>query len=208
MSYKPTVRALPRGRIAQWGRERLDALSTLELQQLLDNARRLKETELAATCDEILGTRPYGRPRAARANRLVAFAKAFEKHGISVRSRRWSRGGIRTDGAVVMCLPAGDVRTTEDGDSCLLWAPNDANEHPWSDTPGGQERLEHCRIALERGAAEGLLSYSKGAAAGAEPGDDSVADLKVDAAAMLSLRIEKRGEQYWARWNEKTAEAK
>ena len=36
--------------------------------------------------------------------------------------------------------------------------------------PGGSERLEHCRLALERGAAEGLLIYGK-RTAGAPPKD-------------------------------------
>jgi len=63
-TYKPTP--LPRGRIAQWSRERLEALSITELRQLMDNAQRLKEVELAVTCQEILVARPNGMPRAAR----------------------------------------------------------------------------------------------------------------------------------------------
>lgn len=60
MKTVPAARVLPRGRVAKWSRERLDALSTLELRQLLINAQRLMETEIAAMCDEILTSRPRG----------------------------------------------------------------------------------------------------------------------------------------------------
>lgn len=49
---------LPRGRVANWTREQLDKLSTDELRTLLANAQGLKETEVAALCNEILDTRP------------------------------------------------------------------------------------------------------------------------------------------------------
>ena len=48
---------LPRGRVANWTRERLDKLSTDELRALRANAEGLKETEVAALCSDILGTR-------------------------------------------------------------------------------------------------------------------------------------------------------
>ena len=51
---KENIRVLPRGRISQWSREQLDKLSTPELRALLVNAERLKETEVAALCTEIL----------------------------------------------------------------------------------------------------------------------------------------------------------
>ncbi|HXI37838.1 MAG TPA: hypothetical protein VNH80_13095 [Burkholderiales bacterium] len=72
-TYKPIP--LPRGRIAQWSRERLEALSITELRQLMDNAQRLKEAELAATCQEILTARPNGMPRAPRRAKAPAEAK-------------------------------------------------------------------------------------------------------------------------------------
>ena len=197
---KPVVSNLPRGRIVQWSRERLDALSTIELRQLFTNAQRLNETELAAVCDELLGARPMGRPRVKRLTKLSSFADAFEKHGVSLRSKRWSRGGIRSDGAVVVGIPANEVRSNKKGDSCLLWAPNEGNTRPWSDTPGGLERLEHCRIAHERGAAEGLLTYSKRAASGSDEDEGIPPAPRVDAETTLSLRVEKVGEQYWAHW--------
>jgi hypothetical protein len=190
---KENVRILPRGRISQWSRERIDKLSTAELRALLINAERLKETEVAALCNEILGARPRGHAPVRRDKRglpahgLVTRTKAFEMHGVSPRNRTWSRGGVRTDGAVVLTLRVDEVQPAAVGKACLLWGPNVAGSRPWSDSPGGQERLEHCRMALERGAAEGLLIY------GAKTD-------RVDAQTVLKLQVEKRDDEYWATW--------
>ena len=73
---------LPRGRVAQWSREQIDKLSTLELRALLANAERLHEPEVAAICNELLDGRPHGHPparrraRAAEARELVTRNKA------------------------------------------------------------------------------------------------------------------------------------
>jgi hypothetical protein len=191
---------LERGRIATWSKEKLSKLTTLELRALLANAERLQEEEVAALCNELLDARPRGRPPVRRdkhsgaGRRLITRAKAFEKHGVIAANRVWSRGAIRTDGAertVVFLLRADEVQKTEDTDNYLLWAPNVKNSHSWSDTPGGQERLEHCRIALERGVAEGMLIFGKGNAHGTS------AD-RVDAGHILNLSIEKRRKEYWA----------
>jgi len=78
------MQILARGRIAQWGKEKINALSTLELRQLLANALRLKETELAALCDELLGARPRGHAVVRRqkpkgqARGLIALGKSTE----------------------------------------------------------------------------------------------------------------------------------
>ena len=192
MNQRRDVRLLPRGRIAKWSKEQIDKLSTLELRALLDNAQRLNEPEVAALCNELLDARPRGRPPARRdrkagpVRRLVTRGKAFDVHGVSLRSRVWSRGGVRSDGAVVLAIAADDVQKLDSTNSYLLWAPNIGDSRPWSDTPGGTERLEHCRNALERGAAEGLLTYN-----GKGPE-------RVDAETVLQLRVEKRGEEYWA----------
>ena len=203
MSERRDARLLPRGRIAKWSKEQIDKLSTPELRALLVNAERLKEPEVAALCNEILDARPRGRPPARRdrkagpARQLVTRAKAFQMHGVSVRSRVWSRGGVRGDGAVVLAIVADELQAVGDAHSYLLWAPNVGDSRPWSDTPGGAERLEHCRIALERGAAQGLLMYGT-RAAGAAPKDNGTGTERVDAQTVLSLRVEKRGEEYWA----------
>jgi len=203
MSERRDLRLLPRGRIAKWSKEQIDRLSTPELRALLVNAERLKEPEVAALCNELLDARPRGRlpvPRDRRsgpARRLVTRGKALATHGVSVRSRVWSRGGVRNDGAVMLVVAADGVQKVDGAHSYLLWAPNVEDSRPWSDTPGGRERLEHCRIALERGAAEGLLTYGK-RAAGAAPKDNGASADRVDAETVLSFRVEKRGEEYWA----------
>ena len=46
--------------------QRIDKLSTPELRALLVNAERLKETEVAALCTEILDARPRGHAPARR----------------------------------------------------------------------------------------------------------------------------------------------
>ena len=186
------TRPLPRGRIAKWSREQLDRLSTPELKTLRENAEHLKEPEVAALCSELLDARRR-RPRRT----LIARGRAFAMHGVTLRSRVWSCGGVRDDGAVVLAVMADEVQKSEGADCYLLWAPNVDGSRPWSDTPGGIERLEHCRAALERGAAEGLLTYGK-RAAGAAPKDDGTSGQRMNAAVVLRLRIEKRGDEYWA----------
>src|SRR5712664_4473772 len=175
---------LPRGRVAKWSKE---------------------ETEIAALCKELLDARPRGHApvrrhkQAGEPRRVVTRGKAFEMNGVSLGNRVWSCGGVRTDGAVLLSMRAEDVQKAEGANSCLLWAPNIADSRPWSDSPGGKERLEHCRIALERGAAEGLLIYGK-RAAGAPPEDKLPRADRVDAETVLNLRVEKRGDEYWASW--------
>ena len=47
-------------RAAQWTREKIDSLSTVEVRQLRDNAQRLNEAEIVALCEQVLGSRPRG----------------------------------------------------------------------------------------------------------------------------------------------------
>lgn len=202
------MQILARGRVAKWSKEKVNALSTPELRQLLANAERLKEAEVAALCHEVLGERPRGhaavRPHKPKgeARRLVTRGKAFAMRGVSLRSRSWSRGGVRPgDGAVVLTVWAEEVQKADGVNHTLLWAPNVADSRPWSDKPGGKERLEHCRLALERGEAEGLLVYGK-RLEGSLPEEKASSVDGVDAESVLNLRIEKRGEEYWATWTE------
>lgn len=205
MKELSAARMTPRGRIAKWSKEQLEKLSTIELRALLGNAERLKEIEVATLCTEILTARPRGMVLARRswrrgeARRLVSRGRAFEIHGVSLRSRNWSRGGIRTDGAVLLAVRADEVQKGGATSSTLLWAPNLADAHPWSDTPGGQERLEHCRMAIEHGAAEGLMAYP-GQAGSAPAESKSTRAERIDADNVLKLQVEKRGEEYWATW--------
>jgi hypothetical protein len=203
-SFKSKAPLLPRGRISTWSRERLDKLSTAELRTLRENAERLKESEVAALCDEILGTRPRHRGPTRRhalgpLKGLVTRGKAFELHGVTPRNRVWSRGGLRTDGAVVLTLRVEEVQRAGVASECLLWGPNVENSRPWSDTPAGQERLEHCRMALERGTADGLLAYGGPSMNGAAGHIGGKAE-RVDAQTVLKLEVESRDGEYWARW--------
>lgn len=181
-----------RGRVAKWDREKIDTLSTPELRQLMVNAEQLGEPEIAAMCREILDVRPRGHAAARRirpngVRRLVTRGKAFEMRGVPLASRNYSRGGIREeDGKVMFALPYADVQKTDAGNSALLWGPNAGGARPWSDKPGGRERLEHCLAALQRGEAEAMLAYDKG----------------MDADQVLRLKVEQRGEEYWATWTD------
>lgn len=200
-----------RGRAALWTRDRIEALSTIEVRQLLDNAQRLGESEMAAICDEVLGARPRGRvaerkPRRKRSSReLVSRGAALGARGVVPRNRTWSRSGVReADGTVVMTLWADDVQTAGHRSECLLWAPNVGGTRAWSDSPGGKERLAHCRLAHARGRAEGLLVYGV-RLEGTLP-EQKVQHLDgVDAENVLAIRVEQRGEEYWAVWSRATA---
>lgn len=69
---------LNRGRAALWTKDKIDLLSTPEVRNLHANAERLLETEIAALCIEVLGTRPRSgvpapvKPPAPRARRAKA----------------------------------------------------------------------------------------------------------------------------------------
>ena len=56
-----------RGRITKWTKEKLSTLSKIELTQLLANAERLKEPEVAAFCRELLSERRKKPKTAAKA---------------------------------------------------------------------------------------------------------------------------------------------
>lgn len=192
-----------RGRAALWTRERIEQLSTDELRLLHANALRLDEAALASLCDEVLGTRPRGRLVERRPSRkriqhgLVSRLAALGLRGVTPRNRTWSRGGVRAgDGVVVFVLWAEDGRYLGGHSEHLLWSPNTGGARAWSDSPGGQERLEHCREALGRGMAEGLLAY--GVRLEGTPPEEKVLHLDgVDPANLLDLRVEQRGEEFW-----------
>jgi hypothetical protein len=56
------MQPLNRPRVAHWTQERIETLSTPEVRQLMANAERLAEPEIAALCSAVLA----GRPRARR----------------------------------------------------------------------------------------------------------------------------------------------
>jgi hypothetical protein len=195
-----------RARVETWTREKIESLTTVEVRQLEANAIRLAETEIAALCDEVLDARPHGRAPVRRvagkgeARRLVPRANALGQRGVTLHNRVWSRGGVRpSDGTVVFALWADDVQAVDGASSYLLWAPNVDGSRPWSDTPGGRERLEHCRLAAEGGGAEGLLVYGE-RMEGTLPDDKALSVQGADPHIVLTLRVDKRGEEYWASW--------
>jgi hypothetical protein len=208
-----TVEGLPgRDRSSEWTIERLRRMTVQEIRQLQDNAVRLNELGVAALCSEALKLRPRaplaprGRssPR-TRARRLIARMNAFEARGVYPQDPRTAWGGVRkADGAVVLALWADAVLCADGTCSYLLWAPNIAGARPWSDKPAGQERLQHCKRALQLGRAEGLLVYGE-ALQGHLPEDKAHAVHGVDAEIVLTFQVQLRGEEYWAVWGKKAA---
>ena len=65
-----------RGRVAKWSREQIDSLTTLEVRQLLVNAERLQETEVAAICNALLDERPRGRAPVRKPKLKIAAVKS------------------------------------------------------------------------------------------------------------------------------------
>ena len=196
-------------RATSWTAERIIALSTPEVKQLRENAERLQEPEVAALCTRVLKERPRvarsakpPAPRRKGERLLVSRTMAFGMRGVGLANRFWSRSGLTRDGAVMFALWAEDVQHDSHGASHLLWAPNLDGARPWSDKPGGLERLEHCRRALERGSATGLLVYGK-RLEGVLPDEKAERVDGADAEVSVTLRVEKRGEEYWALWGGK-----
>lgn len=202
--------AFKTSRASAWTRERLDGLSREELVNLQANAERLGEQELAALCAALLEERPRrGSPGAAVVTRLKGRPKlmprtrAFQARGVWLYDPPTSWSGVRkADGTVVMALWHAAVKSRDGGCSCLLWAPNVDGARPWSDSAAGRERLEHCKLAIERQGAEGLLVYGQ-ALAGRLPEDRAMTVLGIDAETVIHFQVELHGAEYWASWGKK-----
>jgi len=195
-----------------WTRERIERMPAQDIKQLRANAERLGESELAALCGELLKTlsRLKGAThsvasRGAKPRRLIARVKAFEARGVWLEEAHTSWGGVRkADGAVVMALWADAVELAEGACRYLLWAPNVDGSRPWSETPAGQERLRHCKLALEGGGAEGMLVY--GEHLDGEAAEHNARTIYgVDPERVVRFQVEKRGDAYWAVWGAKGA---
>jgi hypothetical protein len=118
-------------------------------------------------------------------NGALSRARAFEWQGVMLKFPARSRSGVRAgDGVVVFALPSAQVRVDECGASCLLWARDLAPQA--LDRAVQQEVLRHCRLALTHGVAEGFVMRGDEVRSGREE--------------LLSLRVVKAGEEYWARW--------
>jgi hypothetical protein len=190
----------------RWTIERIARLAQREVTQLRANARDLGKSEIVALCDKVLLLeRPSVLAEKAQRRlkekhpRLVTRRAAFETRGVMLPALS-SWGGIRaSDGMVVLSIWKDDIRSENGACSCLLWAPNENGSRPWSDKPGGRERLEHCRNACERGRAEALLVYGE-RIDGHVPEDRARTVAGVDPAIVLQVEVVLRGREYWAVW--------
>ena len=189
-----------------WTMERVAALSTPEVRQLRENAERLGDAKVMGFCARVLAaghTSPLEtapQKQLEHRIRLVPRNVAFGIHGVYLANRYWSRSGVMRGGLVLFSLWAGDIQKGKHGASrYLLWAPNVGGARPWSDAPGGQERLDHCRRAKVGGAAGGMLVYGQ-RIPGVLPDDRALSVEGVDAAHIIALRVDKLGDEYWATW--------
>jgi hypothetical protein len=194
-----------------WSAERIEQLTTQDIEQLRANAERLGEAAVLSLCEQALKTRPARKhgersPRHTLGRHLISRSKAFQARGVFLAQGSGGWSGVRkSDGKVVMALWASAVVSSEGGCSHLLWAPNMKGSRPWSDMAAGKERLEHCKQALKDGGAEGLLVYG-------ELLDGHLAEHKarsvygVDPELVVQFRVEQRGDEYWAVWGKKAAE--
>ncbi|MBV9359877.1 MAG: hypothetical protein JO292_00675 [Betaproteobacteria bacterium] len=202
--------AFKHGDAEQWSVARISALSVQEIRQLLANAERLNEPALAERCrDALRGSLSSHRATKSKsgvrtkARHLIARIKAFEARGVYLQDARTSWSGIRkADGKVVMALWADGVETVGGACRYLLWAPNLDGSRPWSDKAAGKERLDHCKLAIELGGAEGLLVYGVGLITHL-PEDKAHAIHGVDAETVLTFQVEQIGEEFWAKWGKK-----
>ena len=197
---------------SDWTRERIAQLARQEIEQLRVNAETLGESGIAELCAEVLKTAPRraaarGAAAVRNGRQLVSRSRAFEARGVLLQDTRGSWSGVRkSDGVVVITIWAKGVQSAEGGCSYLLWAPNVDGARPWSDKAAGRERLEHCRLALKQGSAEGLLVYGEGLE-GHLPEDKARTVQGVDPESVLRLKVEARGEEYWAVWGHKAERA-
>jgi hypothetical protein len=135
----------------------------------------------------------------------VSRIRAFEARGVWLQDPRVSWGGVRkSDGAVVLGIWAEGIESGDGSCRYLLWAPNAGGARPWSDKAGGKERLEHCKLAVEASVVEALLVYGE-TMEGYIPEDRTRSVHGVDPETVVSLKVERAGEEYWAVWGRKRA---
>ena len=197
---------------SRWNSESVGSLNVEELRQLRDNALRLGAGEVASLCESALATQGSKAPSGASSSRrentkLVPRRTAFRMRGVHLNAGMSSWGGVRqSDGLVVLSLWADDVRSEEGGCRCLLWAPNTRSSRPWSDMPAGKERLEHCKLAMQKGEAEGFLVHGV-RLNGFLPEERALSVEGADPAVVVRFKVVQRGSEYWALWGSVAAAA-
>ena len=195
---------------SRWNTESVGALSVEELRQLRQNAMSLGAGDVAGLCDSALAAHGAkaspGASSPRRDNsRLVPRRSALQMRGVHLNAGMSSWGGIRqSDRMVVLALWADDVLSEQGGCSCLLWAPNQAGSRPWSDTPAGEERLEHCKLAVQQGEAEGILVHGV-RLEGFLPEERARRVDGADPAIVMRFQVLQRGAEYWAVWGSAAA---
>ena len=199
--------------MSPWSIDRIKKLSAAEVRQLRNNAQSRGGEDVVSMCDEVLRTSRKasaasraGKKPSRSGPQLVSRSKAFKMRGVRLRNPRWSWGGVReSDGLVVFTVWARDIGTSGDDCRYCLWAPNTDGLHPWSDTTGGKERLEQCRLALSQDHAEGILIY--GAQRGTDlPLEEASKVTGADLNTVLRFSVRQEGLEYWAIWNGKATE--
>jgi hypothetical protein len=199
-----------RGRDEEWTPERVGRLATPELRQLRDNAERLGASTVVELCNAALEARPRaGAKRGALAKgmrHLISRSKAFQARGVYLPDVDCGWCGERkSDATVVMSLWAGAIVSSEGTCSQLLWAPDVDGSRPWSASAAGKERLRYCKLALERGGAEGLIVH--GESFDGEAAEHNARSVHgVDPERLVHFKVEQRGAEYWAVWGAKSAE--
>jgi hypothetical protein len=114
-------------------------------------------------------------------------ARAFEWRGVTLRYPARSRSGQRDeDGTVVFAMSQAQVRVSDWGCSCPLWLPAGAGAAREADAAVRRERLQHCKLALRLGVAEGFLLDAH--------------DVPAVLREVLCLHVVKAGAEYWATW--------
>jgi hypothetical protein len=122
-------------------------------------------------------------------------ACVFEAQSVVLKFPARRASGVRDDdGVVVFAIQAADVRVDEFGSRCLLWTPRGTTAAAKVDPASSDERLEHCRIAVRHGGAEGFLVHR-----GSAPRERD---------EVFPVRVERAGESYWARWGSVTRVAR
>ena len=206
----PLDTAFKRSPEHDWTPERIAKLGTDDIRQLRTNAESLGASEIVELCEEALKARPKARSKRGsaanppkHARHLISRDKAFQARGAFLRDSGRSWSAVRkSDGAVVMSLWASAIVVSEGTCSQLLWGPNLDGSRLWSDVTAGKERLEHCKLALSQGGAEGLLVYGE-RLDGHMPEDKARSVYGVDPELVVHFRVERRGDEYWAVWGAK-----